>query len=228
MVVGAIPGFCQPVSSLLHLAAAAVALVAAVPLVRLGRRSRDHVAALGVYAFCVIGALVTSGIYHALSRDNPARWTMRRLDYLAIWLLIAGTFTAVHVVTCKGFWRSGLLTIIWTYALVAVGLQLAWFATFSGSVGLLLYLGFGWIGLASIVKLWRQLGARAVAPLWYGGVIFSAGAVLDAVEHPVLIAHWVGPHEVFHVAVVAGLACHWLFIRRLLLAPAPAVAASVG
>jgi channel protein (hemolysin III family) len=220
--VGTIPGFCQPVSSLTHLVAAVVAVAAAVPLVRLGRGSPSRMISVGVYAFCVVVTLFISGVYHSLDRECSARAVMKRADYFAIWLLIAGTFTAVHGVMCRGFWRAGLLTIIWTYATIGISLQVVWFRTFSGVPGLLLYLGLGWIGVASVVKLSGQIGFRAVRPVLYAGLFFSAGAILEATRHPIIVQNWIGPHEIFHLAVIAGVAIHWMFVRALLMKHAPA------
>ena len=169
--------------------------------------------------------LAISGVYHSLERGCSARIVMQRMDYFAIWLLIAGTFTAVHGIMFSGMWRGGLLTFIWSYAAIAVLLQALWFRTFSGVHGLILYLGLGWIGLFSIFKLGRQLGFSAVRPMWYAGIIYSAGAILEAIGQPVLIHRWVGPHEIFHAAVIAGVALHWTFIRRLLMTHASAVPA---
>lgn len=222
--VYAIPGFCQPVSSLSHLFAAAVACAAALPLIRLGRGSPGRMVALGVYVSCVITLLAISGIYHSLEKGGSARAFMQYADYMAIWLLIAGTFTAVHGVMCSGFWRRGVLTFIWTYAAIGMLLQILWFDFFSGTPNLILYLGLGWAGLGSIIKLGRQIGFRAVRPLWLAGIAFSVGAVLEAFHQPTLIHNWVGPHEIFHAAVVLGMLIHWRFIRRLVLVHAPALA----
>lgn len=218
-----IPGFCQPVSSLTHLVAAAGACVAAVPLIRSGRGSLARMIALGVYALCVVALLAISGIYHSLDRGGSARAFMQHVDYFAIWLLIAGTFTAVHGVMCSGFWRRGVLTFIWVYAAAGTVLQIVWFKFFSGVPGLLLYLVLGWAGLGSIIKVGRQIGFRAVRPLWYAGILFSTGAILEALHQPVLIRNWVGPHEIFHLTVVAGVVIHWRFIRNLVLVHAPAI-----
>jgi channel protein (hemolysin III family) len=225
-VIRAIPGFCQPVSSLTHLAAAAVGVVAAVPLVRLARGHRHRVVAVAVYVFCVIATLAISGVYHSLERGCVARAVMKRFDYFAIWLLIAGTFTAVHGVMFEGRWRSGVLTFIWSYVALGVALQAIWFRVFSGVPGLLLYLGLGWIGVISVVKLGRQLGYAVVRPLWYAGIAYSFGAILEATGHPMLVYRWVGPHEVFHLAVIVGVALHWVFIRRLLMSHAPLASSS--
>ncbi|MEO5768742.1 MAG: hemolysin III family protein [Polyangia bacterium] len=221
-----IPGFCQPVSSLSHLVAAAVACFAAIPLLRLGRGCPMRIVALGVYASCVVALLAISGTYHSLDHGGPARAFMQHVDYFAIWLLIAGTFTAVHGIMCSGFWRRGMLTFIWLYAAAGIGLQVCWFQFFSGVPGLVLYLGLGWVGLISIIRLGRQIGFRAVRPLWFAGILFSAGAVLEAIKQPVLIRNWVGPHEIFHLAVIAGVVIHWRFIRRLLLVHAPPLVAA--
>jgi channel protein (hemolysin III family) len=215
---------CQPVSSLSHLIAAVVAVVAAGPLVRLGRGNTGRVVALSIYVGCVAGALAISGLYHSVARGCPTRLFMQRLDHYAIWILIAGTFTAVHGIMCKGFWRGGLLSIVWAYALAGVFLQVMWFDLFKGQVGLGLYLGLGWIGFASIIKLGRQLGFQAVLPILYAGVAFSLGGVLEAIGWPAVIVEGVGPHEVFHIAVIVGLAFLWLFIRKLLVHHLPSLA----
>jgi channel protein (hemolysin III family) len=227
-VMRAIPGFCQPVSSLSHLAAAGVALVAGLPLVRLARGCRHRVSAVTVYVACVVITLGISGVYHSLDRGCTARTVMQRMDYFAIWLLIAGTFTAVHGIMFDGLWRRGVLTFIWSYVAIGVLLQAIWFHVFSGVPGLVLYLGLGWIGLFSILKLGRQLGFGVVRPMWYAGIAYSTGAILEATRHPILIDRWVGPHEVFHAAVIIGVALHWFFIRRLLLSHAPALPSPVG
>jgi channel protein (hemolysin III family) len=213
----------QPVSALSHLAAAIAALLAATPLVRLGRGSLARKLALAIYAGCVIAALTISGVYHSLHPEGHARLFMQRVDHCAIWCLIAGTFTGVHGIMWKGFWRWGLLSFIWGYALVGMLLKIFWFGAFVGKLGLALYLALGWMGVVSIYKLSRQIGWAAALPMLYAGLAYSAGAILEAANWPVLIAPWVGAHEVFHFAVIAGVTLHWLFIRRLVLAHAPAL-----
>jgi channel protein (hemolysin III family) len=204
-----------------HLLGAIVALAETTSLLRLARGNAVRLAALSVYAFCVIVALAVSGAYHSLPRGCAARDVMQRLDYLAIWLLIAGTFTAVHGVMHEGPFRARLLTFVWSYAVLAIGAQGLWFKTFSSGVGLVLYLGLGWVGIVSVLKLGRELGYAAVRPLWGAGIAYSAGAILEAMSFPTIIRHWVGPHEIFHFAVLIGVALHWTFIRRLLTSHLP-------
>jgi channel protein (hemolysin III family) len=215
LVIRAIPGFCQPISSLSHLAAAAVGVVAAFPLLRSAGGNRGRVAAVGIYVSCVIATLGISGAYHSIDRGSPARDLMMHIDHYAIWLLIAGTFTAVHGIMFQGFWRTGVLAFAWIYAAVGVSLQIYRFDIFGGWVGLLLYLGLGWFGIVSIVKAGREVGFPAVRLIWLAGLAYSTGAVLEATVHWHIIDHWVGPHELFHVAVIVGVTMHWVFIRRM-------------
>jgi hemolysin III len=230
-VVRAIPGFCQPIAALSHLVAAAAAIVAAVPLIRLAAGCRLRTRALQVYAACVIGNLAISGTYHALSWDCTARVVMQRCDHFSIWLLIAGTFTAIHGVAYRGFWRTGVLVMVWTFAACGVFLQVFWFHIFASRPGLALYLGFGSLGLVSTVKLGSEIGYRAVRPIWYAGIAYASGALLESFGHRlVLVRGWIGSHEIFHFAVVVGVIVHWSFIRSLLIKhrPVAVAVASVG
>ena len=166
---------CEPVSSMTHLGASVVALFGAAPLVALGR-DRLRTAVLTLYAFSVVVCLGISGIFHAQEHGGPpasccSGWTTTRSGSSSPRL------HRVHYIACRGFWRWGILAIVWTYGLVGVALQVLWFDVFSRWPGLGLYLGMGWIGIASILKLGRDLGFQAVRPLIWGGVLFTVGAL---------------------------------------------------
>ena len=215
----------QPVSSLSHLIAAAAALVAAVPLVRLGQGCRGRKLALTVYVSSVVITLAISGVYHGMEPGSQGRYIMQRVDHCAIWCLIAGTFTGVHGIMWRGFWRRGVLSFIWAYAAFGIVLQVLWFRAVVGNIELILYLGLGWVGIFSIHKLGRQIGWAAALPMLYAGIAYSAGAILEAYKWPVIVSHWVEAHEVFHFAVIVGVVLHWRFIRYLLIHHTSALAA---
>lgn len=219
-VIQAIPGFHDPVSSLSHLAAAAVGLVGAVPLVRHGRGCPIRFSSVAIYVLSVIGLLTISGWYHSLEA-GPFRQVMRRLDYNAIWFLIAGTFTAIHGVMHRGRWRSWMLGVVWSLAIGGCVLQTYRFDLFSGPTGWILYSAFGWVGIFSIVKLGRQLGFQRIWPIWLSGIVYTVGAVLESRGMPTLVAGSIGPHEVFHICVILGIALHWMFIRQVVTEFAP-------
>ena len=78
-----------------------------------------------------------------------------------------------------------------------------------------MYLGLGWLGVISTVALARRFGVRFVLPLVWGALAYTLGAVAEFLGWPVLVPGVVGPHEVFHLAVLAGISFHWAFIRGI-------------
>jgi channel protein (hemolysin III family) len=210
-----IPGFSDPVSSLTHLAGAVLFAILGVFLVRRGRGDARRVASLMVFVFSCVLLLSLSGVYHALRHDSAARDVLMRLDHAAIFILIAGSFTPVHAILLNDRWHRYLLPTIWAAAIAGLALQSLYFDAMPEWLGLAMYLGLGWLGVISTVALARRFGLRFILPLVWGGLAYTVGAVADHAHWPVLAPGIVGPHELFHLAVLAGISCHWLFIRRI-------------
>jgi len=210
-----IPGFSEPVSSLTHLAGAVVFAILSGFLIARGRGDARRVISLAVFALSCVLLLSFSGVYHLLSPGTPARSVLLRLDHAAIFVLIAGSFTPVHVILLRGLWHWHLLAWIWLAALAGLVLKTVYFDATPQWLGLLMYLGLGWLGLISTVALARRFGVRFVLPLVWGALAYTLGAVAEFLRWPVLVAGIVGPHEVFHLAVLAGISFHWAFMRGI-------------
>jgi len=210
-----IPGFSDPVSSLTHLTAAVVFAILGAFLVARGRGDARRVISLAVFAFSCVLLLSLSGVYHLLTPETAARGVLMRLDHAAIFVLIAGSFTPVHVILLRDRWQWHLLAWIWAAAIAGLALKTVYFDTMPGWLGLLMYLGLGWLGLISTIALARRFGVRFVLPLVWGALAYTIGAVAEFLGWPVLVAGIVGPHEVFHLAVLAGVSFHWAFIRGI-------------
>jgi len=210
-----IPGFSDPVSSLSHLAAAVAFAILGFFLVAGGRGDARRVASLVVFAASCVLLLALSGAYHLLTPETTARSVLLRLDHAAIFVLIAGSFTPVHAILLRDRWHWRLLACIWGAAIVGLTLKTVYFDTVPPWLGLAMYLGLGWLGLISTIALARRSGVRFVLPLVWGALAYTIGALVDFLSWPVLVAGVVGPHEIFHLAVIAGIAFHWAFIRRI-------------
>jgi channel protein (hemolysin III family) len=76
--------------------------------------------ALCIYGLSLVGMLTTSGIYHSVIATPAKLEILRKLDHAAIYLLIAGTYTPFCLIAFSGFWRWGMLTLIWSLALVGI------------------------------------------------------------------------------------------------------------
>ena len=161
--------------------------------------------------------LAVSGVYHLLEQQGVSRAVLQRLDHAGIFALIAGTFTPVHSILFTGFWRWGFLITIWALAIAGITLKSIFFNQLAEWVGLVAYLGLGWLGILSAYLTHRLHGFTIIKPLLLGALAYTAGASLEFLRLPVVISGVIGPHELFHIAVLAGLAWHWQFIRNLLM-----------
>jgi len=213
--MSSIPGFSDPVSSLSHLAGAAVFAILSAFLIARGRGAARQVISLAVFAFSCVLLLSLSGVYHLLSPGTTARSVLLRLDHAAIFVLIAGSFTPVHVILLRDLWHWHLLAWIWIAAIAGLVLKTVYFDATPQWLGLLMYLGLGWLGLISTVELARRFGVRFVLLLVWGALAYTIGALVDHLGWPVPVPGVIGPHEVFHLAVLAGISFHWAFIRRI-------------
>ena len=222
-----IPGFSDPVSSLTHLAGALVFAILGGFLIARGRGEAPRVISLTVFAFSCVLLLSLSGVYHLLTPETAARGVLARLDHAAIFVLIAGSFTPVHVILLRDRWQWHLLSWIWAAAIAGLTLKTVYFDTIATWLGLLMYLGLGWLGLISTVALARRFGVRFVLPLVWGALAYTIGAVAEFLAWPVLVRGIVGPHEVFHLAVLAGIAFHWAFISRIAGFRSPGIGAAL-
>lgn len=225
VVLLSIPGFSEPFSSLSHLAGAVVFAWLGVSLVQRGRGDAGRMISLIVFAFSCVLLLSMSGVYHLLSPSGVPRYVLHRLDHAAIFVLIAGSFTPVHAILFRGFWRWGMLAIVWTMAITALTLKTVFFESMPEWAGLLLYLGLGWFGLVSGVALARRFGSRFIRPLVWSALAYTFGALMDFLHWPELVPEIFGSHELFHLAVLAGIALHWKFVLGLASSDAAAVRA---
>lgn len=205
-------GFAEPFSSWTHLLSAAAFLAAGFFLITKGKGSVPRVISLVVYTFSLVFLFSMSGVYHLLDHGGVARDVLRRLDHAGIWVLIAGTFTPIHVILFRGAWRWLILLVVWTIAINGLVLEVIFFKSFPEWLILSLFLGLGWMGTVTGYRFRASFHGESLRLLLFGGVFYSVGAVIDHVNWPVVWPGVLGPHEIFHTLVVGAAFCHWKFI----------------
>jgi len=210
-----IPGFSEPFSSLSHLLAAGVFAVLGGFLLYRGRGCKGRWTALSIFIFACVFLLSMSGVFHLLEPGGVPRAVLRRLDHAAIFIMIAGTFTPIHGLLFNGWSRWGMLSVIWVLAIFGLTVKTIYFTEMDEGVGLLLYLGLGWLGAVSAFLLHRRHGTRFLKPLVYGALAYTVGALLDYLHLATPIPGVIGPHELFHVAVLFGMGFHWYMIDKM-------------
>lgn len=207
-----VAGMSDPVSSISHLGGAVVFAFLGAALLRRGGADRARMISLTVFAVSCVLLLGLSGVYHLLPPDTAGRAVLKRLDHAAIFVLIAGSFTPVHAILFRGTWRWGALAAIWGAATIGVIVKTVYFDVMPEWLGLVMYLALGWFGVISAAALARKHGWRSLQLVLWGALAYTVGALAEFLRWPVLLARIVGPHEVFHLAVLAGISCHWAFI----------------
>jgi channel protein (hemolysin III family) len=206
-----IPGFREPFNCFTHLLGAAVFAVLSFYLVKRGRGASGRTVCLLVMALASVALLSLSSVYHMLW-PGTAREVMRRLDVAAVFVLIGGTMTPIHVILFKGFHRWGPLTLVWSLAVTGIVLRMVFFSSLPPGIGTACFVLLGWGGAISAFALWRRYGWTFVKPLVFGGIAYTVGAIILLAGWPVLIPGVIGSHELWHLAVLAGLGFHWRFV----------------
>jgi len=194
----------------LHEAAFFVALVVGVLLVIYADGTRASVAA-AVFAGSVVAMLGASALYHRVTWSVRARPWMRRLDHAGIYLLIAGTYTPVGLLTLRGTLREVVLAVVWVGAAAAILMKFVWVGApkwLSAVTGIVL----GWAGVAAMPQVARHAGVAAVVLLGVGGLAYTVGAVVYARRRPDPVPAVFGYHELFHALTLVAVTCQYVAI----------------
>jgi len=202
----------------LHLGALLPALIAGPLLAAHGATAADR-AALSVYAAALVLLFGVSAGFHRIRWSPAARTRMRRADHTTIFIAIAGTYTAVAVLTLHGWAQTLILCVAWTGAAAGIALRQLWLDAPKWAVAVP-YVVVGWCAVAVLPQLWRGLGAAGFAFLVAGGLCFSLGAAVYALRRPDPVPAVFGYHEVFHACTVVGATLQFLAIAGFAVARA--------
>jgi hemolysin III len=207
----------EPVNGLTHLAAGLLAFVGLVVLLATAASAGriDQLVAFGIFGVSLISLYAASALYHLLPLSPAGVARLRRLDHMTIFVLIAGTYTPFCLLALDGAWRWGLLGLIWGLAMGGVLLKLLWMDA-PRWLSVVLYLGMGWVAVIAAPALFRAVPAEGMAWVLAGGLTYSAGALVYGLKRPNPLPGVFGFHEVWHLFVVAGSACHfWAVLRYI-------------
>ncbi len=201
----------EPVNGLTHFFAAIVALAGLIVLLVLGWQSLSKIISFSIYGISLILLFTASATYHMVKAGPNIIGILRKLDHAAIFLLIAGTYTPFCVVMFTGFWRWGLLAIIWSLAIIGIVVKMfimnapRWLSTG-------VYIMMGWLCIAAIGEIFRVLPTGALVWLITGGVIYTLGAIVYITKTMNFLPDKFGFHEVWHILVILGALAHFIAI----------------
>jgi hemolysin III len=205
--------FREPVNSWTHLAWMLLSLPGTVWLWRLARGDRVKQVSLAIFGLSMTACYAGSTLYHSVRLSREQIDWCQTLDFIGVYLLIAGTATPLALVILRGPWRWSLLMFAWLLAAGGIGLRLA-AVPMSRALSTGIYLGMGWTVLLCAVELLRILPWRALLPAVVGGLLYSAGAIMNHVHWPRLWPGVFSAHELFHLFVMGGSFSHFWFVVR--------------
>jgi len=210
-------GLSEPFCSLSHFLGAVICLLLTLPIWRSAKGHFGHRIAIGVFCFSSVLLLTTSGVYHLLPPDTLGKAVFQKLDHAAIFILIAGTFTPMHSILFRGVRRWLPLALIWSIAAAGITIKTIYFAQVTETLSLGVYLGMGWLGIISGFLIYSQSGFSLIGPLLSGALSYTFGCFMEFTKSPVILPGIIASHELFHVAVLIGIAYHWKFVRAVAL-----------
>ena len=206
----------EPVNSLTHWGGAVLALIGLITLLILGWGTPAKIISLIVYGASLIFLFSASATYHMVQVKEKALEIFRKIDHAAIYLLIAGTYTPFCINAFSGFWKWGMLSIIWLLALIGIVVKVFYIGALRGlNAGI--YLVMGWLCLAAIGQMLAVLPGWVISWLIAGGVIYTLGAVVYITRIFNFIPGVFGFHEIWHILVMLAAAAHFVAVLGVVL-----------
>ena len=193
-------------NSISHLVGATLALAGVVVLVTLASWKGDpwKIVSFSIYGASLFLLYTLSTLYHSLR--GRAKDIFRKLDHIAIYLLIAGTYTPLTLVTLRGAWGWSLFGIIWGLAITGIVVD-SLHKKGSRTIQMVIYLLMGWLIVVAMYPLIQAFPPGGLALLVLGGVFYTGGMIFYAIDDRMKHAH-----GIWHLFVLAGSISHYLAI----------------
>lgn len=158
----------------------------------------------GIFGASLVVLYTASTLYHSATEPG-SRARLRIIDHASIYVLIAGTYTPITLITLNGTIGWTIFAISWALALSGIILKLFFTGKFQ-LVSTLMYVFMGWIIVFAIKPLIDMLPAEGLFWLVAGGLAYTLGAVLYSIKSLKF------NHAIFHVFVLIGSICHFVSI----------------
>ena len=205
----------EPGSAITHFIAMIMAVFATVPLlVKAGIQSGwENFLAMAIFMGSMILLYGASATYHSVDLTGRSLRVFRKLDHMMIFVLIAGSYTPVCLIVLGGKLGYTLLALVWGIAAVGMLVKACWI-TCPKWFSSVIYIAMGWVCVLVFGPLLKTLSVPAFLWLLAGGIIYTVGGVIYALKLPIFNAKhkFFGSHEVFHLFVMGGSICHFIFM----------------
>lgn len=210
----------DPGSAITHFIGMLMAIFAAIPLLIKAAQEPEHiyVISLAIYAASLILLYAASTTYHTIDKSAKVNTILKKIDHMMISVLIAGSYTPICLIVLNRRTGIVLLTLVWGIAIAGILIKAFWVYC-PKWVSSILYIGMGWTCVLAFTQLLNNLSPAAFAWLLAGGIIYTVGGIIYALKLPIFNSRHknFGSHEIFHLFVMGGSACHFVVMYAYLL-----------
>ena len=209
----------EPGSAITHFIGMLMAIFAAVPLlIKAAHEPSRIIISLAIYAASLILLYAASTTYHTFDISQKVNTVLKKIDHMMISVLIAGSYTPVCLIVLKGKTGIILLSIVWAIAIAGILIKAFWVYC-PKWVSSVLYIGMGWTCVLAFTQILNNMSPAAFGWLLAGGIIYTVGGIIYALKLPIFNSRHknFGSHEIFHLFVMGGSACHFVVMYAFLL-----------
>jgi hemolysin III len=206
----------EPVNSLTHWGGAILALVGLIALLIIGWDTPAKIISFTIYGVSLIFMFSASATYHMVRVKDKALEIFRKIDHAAIYVLIAGTYTPFCINAFEGFWKWGMLSIIWSLAIIGIVVKIFYIRA-PRWLNAGIYIVMGWLSVLSAGEMLAALPAWVFIWLITGGVIYTLGAIVYMTKIFNFKPGVFGFHEVWHIFVLLAAAAHFVAVMGVAL-----------
>ena len=207
----------EPGSAITHFIGCMMALFAAVPLlIKAGVSAGGRTfTAMLIFMLSMVLLYGASATYHSVNLSGKPLRIFRKIDHMMIFVLIAGSYTPVCLIVLGGREGVTMLTVVWSIAIAGMLIKAFWI-TCPKWFSSIIYIAMGWVCVFVFRELIHTLSVPAFCWLLAGGIIYTVGGIIYALKLPIFNAKHAnfGSHEIFHLLVMAGSICHFIFMYR--------------
>lgn len=202
----------EPGSAITHFIACVFSILAALPLISKAD-NKLTIFALSIYAISMILLYGASTIYHSVNVSEHVLRIYRKIDHMMIFVLIAGSYTPVCLLILDKNTGRSLLLLVWGIALLGMLIKAFWI-TCPKWFSSLIYISMGWLCILVFKNLLNALSQAAFIWLLAGGIMYTIGGIIYALKLSIFnsLHKNFGSHEIFHLFVMAGSMCHFIFM----------------
>lgn len=208
----------EPINSLTHLIGAVLSAVATGFMIYKSVINHNPYQLAGAITFGIslICLYSASTIYHWVFSSEKLYTILRKIDHSMIYVLIAGTYTPVCLVTLKGTMGWVLFGIIWGLAILGIVMKMFWLNA-PRWLYTAFYLILGWMAIFFIGPIYRAIPFNGFVWLVTGGLMYTVGSVIYATKSSIFRFKYLGFHEIFHLFILSGSLSHFIMVNNYIL-----------